>query len=165
MSLTKVKNVLHELVEIHQKLLKLAIKKTDYIKKNEMKSLEQLVREETKWAQRLKVAEMVRMREVQAFLEGVNKPLLNPTMKDVLGTVGKEEAAELMQLQEQLLPLIIEMKRVNDHNKELLEESMSYIQLSMDLLSPQLTDMQYQRNQEAIPTYDNHTRSIFDSKA
>ncbi|WP_413378368.1 flagellar protein FlgN [Alkalihalobacillus sp. 1P02AB] len=161
----KIKQALSQLVEVQQQLLEMAVNKTELIKENRIKGLELLVREEAKAIQKLRVTEMVRVKEVKNFFETRNKPFLEPTMTDLIEEVEPKERGELLHLQQLLLDQILELKKVNDHNEELIQESMKFVHLSLDVLSPQLSDMQYQRKPQNGNGYENGEHSLFDSRA
>ena len=62
----------------------------------------------------------------------------------------------------ELLEVIIELRRSEKLNRDLIEQSMQFVQLSLDLLQPSDRNINYQKetkNQSHIK------RSVFDSKA
>ncbi|KGA97240.1 hypothetical protein AJ85_16995 [Alkalihalobacillus alcalophilus ATCC 27647 = CGMCC 1.3604] len=165
MMIEKIKQALSQLVEVQQQLLEIAVNKTELIKENRMKDLELVVREEAKAIQKLRITEMVRVKEVKSFFETRNKPLLEPTMTDLIAEVEPSDREGLQSLQQLLLEQILELKKVNEHNEELIQESMKFVHFSLDVLSPQLSEMQYQRKPQNGNGYENGEHSIFDSRA
>ncbi|MFC0559283.1 flagellar protein FlgN [Halalkalibacter alkalisediminis] len=164
MSIKAITQLLERLIEVHEHLLELATKKVEPIKKGDMKVLEAIVREESKLAHKLQTTEMLRSKIVRTFLLEQGEAKEAVTMSDVKRFATAEEKLQLEQLQRKLVDDVQKLKTQNELNQELIEESLRFVNLSLDLMLPHKEDVSYNpRSQDDEPYENNH--SLFDSKA
>jgi flagellar biosynthesis/type III secretory pathway chaperone len=156
--------MIERLIEIHEQLIDLAAKKIEPIKRGEMKALEAIVREESKWAHKLQTTEMLRAKVVKAFLLEQGEVKEAVTMSNVKRFATEEEKLVLDQLQVTLIDQVQKLKAKNELNQELIEESLRFVNLSLDLMVPHKEDVSYHPHEhEDRPL--GHGHSLFDSKA
>ncbi|KYG33694.1 flagellar protein FlgN [Alkalihalobacillus trypoxylicola] len=165
MTFEKVKLVLQQLIDVHETLYQLAKKKSIMITKNQMPELEWLLREETKSVQKLRMIDSIREREVTALLNNKGYKGNEPILAELLKVVSEEEKESLLNLQEELLEKMTLLRKKNQHNQELLEESINFVHFSLELLSPQLSDHHYHPDHDVDQEQNSRTSSVFDSKA
>lgn len=164
MSVKAISQLMERLIEIHELLLEMAINKVDPIKKGDMKALEAIVREESKLAHKLQTTEMLRSKVVRTFLFEQGEAKEAVTMSDVKKFATAEENLQLEELQFKLIELVQTLKTQNELNQELIEESLRFVNLSLDLMLPQKEDISYNPRSRDDDSYENN-HSLFDSKA
>ncbi|KHF39620.1 flagellar protein FlgN [Halalkalibacter okhensis] len=164
MSLTAITQLIERLIEIHEGLLDLATKKVEPIKRSDMPTLEKLVREESKLAHKLQTTEMLRAKVVRTFLEEKGEVKEDATLTDVKKYGTEAQQQRLDDLQTKLVGYVVSLKEQNELNQSLIEESLRFVNLSLDLMIPHKEDVSYNpRDREDRPMEGNH--SLFDSKA
>lgn len=157
-------DILAELIYLHEQLNELAIKKVETVKKNEIMALNEIIKQETSLIKKLTKAEQSRMDVVQEFRRAKGLVIEDVTMELIIEHSPVEEQPKLTEQFQILLNEMILLKEMNELNKMLIEDSLRFVNLSLDLLSPDMTDMNYER-----PTTKEsgsaEQRSIFDSRA
>ncbi len=151
---------LAKLLKLHRSLADLADRKTDIIKKGDMEALNLLVKEEAKAVQAIKSADAEREQAAAAFSAGENLSL-----NDILGRASGKEREQLEGLHAALSETLHMLKLKNDLNQELVQSSLDYVHLSLDLLRPQPEQTVYGRPDGKPQQNSQSGHSIFDSKA
>ncbi|GAE26510.1 flagellar protein [Halalkalibacter wakoensis JCM 9140] len=164
MSATAIIQLMERLIELHEELIETAQKKVDLIKTGDMRSLETLVREESKLTRKLETTELLRQKVVRTFLLEKGEVTENATISDVKLFVTDVEKETLVQVQMKLVSLVEKLREQNNLNQSLIEESLRFVNLSLDLLRPHKEDISYHPNSKEDEPYDTG-HSIFDSKA
>ncbi|WP_100374057.1 flagellar protein FlgN [Bacillus sp. FJAT-45037] len=165
MSVKSVIESIAELIELHQQLNQRAAEKVDAIKANDVSTLSQLVREEAKLVRAVQIAESSRMKQAKAFMMSKGTGTEDVTVQTLLQYVTEEEKAVLLKLQKALRQEVHQLKEQSDHTRELLEESLRFVNLSLDLMVPQAEDVHYAKPQHKQEQTELYSRSVFDSKA
>ncbi|WP_209121474.1 flagellar protein FlgN [Alkalihalobacillus sp. BA299] len=164
MSAKAVIKVLADLIKLHQVLNEIAVEKTEIVKKGEMPALDLLIKKEVALIQQLRKLEENRMLVVEQFFTDKGLVTEDVTMDQLIEHAPKDEQSLLLKLYRALLSEIDTLKKNNELNQQLIEDSLRFVNLSLDLLTPEPDDVNYQR-----PTKSNNdtvaSRSIFDSKA
>lgn len=153
------------LLHVHRELLALSDEKVEHIKTGNMSALEKLLREEAKLISKLRLTEMVRAKNVQTILSKAGKVIEDATMSDVKELATEAEKEELDRLQAELLSVINELKRKNEQNEELIQESLRFVHLSLDLIAPHKEDIAYSNRPQDDDDRPIIGHSLFDSKA
>ncbi|MBP3950041.1 flagellar protein FlgN [Bacillus suaedae] len=164
MSLQAIVQLLERIDEIHHQLLTIAESKIEKIKSGDMPSIEALVREETKLVRKLETTEVLRSRVVQTFLQEKGEATENATISDIKNYVTETEQQQLSKLQEAIIAQAVNLKTVNDLNQSLIEESLRFVNLSLDLMVPHKEDISYSPRHRDDKPFERG-RSLFDSKA
>lgn len=156
--------ILAELLHLHERLNQLAMEKAEAVKKNEIAVLNNIIRQETSLIKKLAKAEQSRIYAVQDFVQAKGVAIENATMEWVIEHSPEAEQPRLKEQLQLLLQEVTRLKQLNELNKMLIEDSLRFVELSLDLLSPDIADMNYERptTKEANPV---EQRSIFDSRA
>ena len=155
---------LKKLVESHKMFISLSDEKKDCLMQEDIGQLKQVMLKESALLKKMQSQEQERMRLVQFF--GRSKGLVteNGTLSELLPLVSEQQQEELLLLQKKLTKLINELKEKNDLNKQLIEKSLRFVNLSLDVMQPQHETGNYGRQRDE----DNDLgegRSLFDSKA
>lgn len=157
-------DILAELIQLHKRLNELALEKVDAVKKNEIATLNDIIKQETSLIKKLTRAEQSRMNAIQQFSKEKGLVIENVTMETIIEHSSNEEQPQLREQFHCLLDEMTRLREMNELNKMLIEDSLRFVNLSLDLLSPDISDMNYER-----PTTKEsgaiEQRSIFDSRA
>ncbi|OEH92198.1 flagellar protein FlgN [Bacillus solimangrovi] len=152
---------LQKLIKLHEQLFKIAEKKTELIKNNELEELQQLVKVETKYVQAVRQIDKARTQAVDELLDGKSD---ERTLTTCMRFVPKESAETLQRLFEQLSALLSQLKRQNDLNQQLIQHSLQFVNFSIDMLLPEPDEFNYE-SPTKVDRNVNQGRFIFDSKA
>ncbi|WP_216830369.1 flagellar protein FlgN [Alkalihalobacterium elongatum] len=164
MSAKAVIAVLADLIKVHKELNQIAVEKTEVVKKGEMAALDMLIKKESPFIHHLGKLEEKRVLAVEQFINEKGLVTEDVTMKQLIERAPQEEQTLLLKLYRALLSEIDILKKNNQLNQQLIEDSLRFVNLSLDLLTPEPEEVTYQR-----PTKNQYetgsSRSIFDSKA
>src|SRR5690606_31139911 len=119
---------------LHEALLKNALKKTEVLKKGDVDSLQEIMREEQKLTTAITMMESERQTAAQSFLKQNGDGEI--TMVDCIAAATPEAAATLRALQEQLVSVIDKLQEQNELNKQLIFQSLQFVNMNLDLLQP-----------------------------
>ncbi|MEI4789893.1 flagellar protein FlgN [Bacillus sp. FJAT-53060] len=151
---------LHRLYGLHEQLLKLSNDKTEMLKSNEIDALSEVLNLEQKYIQAISQLEEKRIEATVQFLQSDQSSTITACIEKAEGT----DQVELISLYEKLNDIMVELKDVNDLNKQLIQQSLQFISLTFDLVNPNKENMNYGQNglESSKPTQH---RALFDSKA
>lgn len=164
MSFERVVNILAHFIKIHKQMNELAIEKTEIIKKNDMPALDELIKKEASLIKQLKKLEQDRKKTVSEYARKYGLTSENVTISELVESVPEKERAILKKLQKGLLSEIGQLKKQNELNGQLLEDSLRYINFTLDLIVPDPEEYMYRRPSGKQSDEGTH-RSIFDSRA
>ena len=152
------------LLTLHENLHKLAVQKTEVIKKGDMEKLNKLLIEEQKFVKAIEQTENKRQRSVEQFFQQRNElPPTQPSMLDVMEVVASSERERLDTQRTQLLHIVGELKQTNSLNQQLVYHSLQYVNVTLDMLRPQRNNLNYGHPSQA--TQGQVSRGMFDSRA
>lgn len=162
MSITAINESLQALTKVHGELLKVSKRKTDIIKEGSTEKLQAILAEERKYIKVLEQAEQNRQKEVEKWYTDQQLPLEEMTITNMLHILtDKQDQQVLESLTIHLTKAITELKQQEQLNQALIQQSMQFVQLSLDMLSPTIQNMNYGKSQD----HEGAKRSVFDSKA
>lgn len=128
-----------------------------------MEQLSKLLMKERKYIQEVEQVEQEREKIVEQVFQNLNINHEKKTVTVILEHIERiDDKQKLEKAVTELLEVIIELRRSEKLNRDLIEQSMQFVQLSLDLLQPSDRNINYQKetkNQSHIK------RSVFDSKA
>ena len=156
--------VLEQLLSLHEELFEKSKTKTEVIKVGDIEALKAITNEERKLIKMVNTAQKDLLNHAKDFLEQRSISVDTPTLQDCLPYVKAQEHQTLTTLQSQLVEKVSLLKKQNDLNQQLLKQSLSFVQLSLDLLTPEIDTYNYERPDSSQP-YEQHGRSLFDSNA
>ncbi|MFC5448792.1 flagellar protein FlgN [Paenibacillus aestuarii] len=162
--------VLEQLIELHQALLQLGKDKTPVLVKNEVDKLSSIVQKEKSLVKKVEELDRKRVQLIGEYLisRGYN-PDPRIRISDLVKVVFKaEEKKALIDVQARLLESIRELQKQNEMNQKLVEQSLAFINYTLDLFvkTPE-QDAFYQRPQAQQPqhAYNTVRSGLFDTKA
>ncbi|MFC4023857.1 flagellar protein FlgN [Oceanobacillus longus] len=153
---------LEQLVKIHEDLLAVSNEKTRTVKEGSIDHLQSLLVRERKLIRLLEQAESKRKISVEALCKANDMAVEDATITNILQQVKNEaEQVKMENAAIKLTAVITKLKQQEQLNQVLISQSMQFVQISLELMSPTLKSMNYGVKSEA----DTSSRSVFDSKA
>lgn len=162
-SVQKIINSIEQLTVIHEKLLEVSLQKTDCIKSSDTEKLVKLLTLEKQYMQELEQKEKEREHLVSAFFNENDLMTDEYTVSELLRVVENETEKEVLEKTvTSLIEVIVRLKESENLNRSLLEQSMQFVHLSLDMLQPTTKNINYKVDNSQRLTDSN--RSVFDSK-
>lgn len=153
---------LEDLVNVHVEILDISKEKTEVIKEGSVDKLQKLLVTERKLVRKVETNEKDRKLLVDNWFENRKLSLEDATVTNMLELLDDEQDKNnLEQVTIALTKVITNLKAQEKLNLALISQSMQFVQVSLDLLSPSLKNMNYGNK----PNEEEPTRSVFDSKA
>ncbi|SDL67579.1 flagellar protein FlgN [Halarsenatibacter silvermanii] len=127
----KLCRILKEMADVHEKALKLAEEKKERLIENDIEGLSEVVEREEKVLQEIETLEKERGRlaDKLAGLTGEDELNISALKEQVSG----ERRRRLKKLQNKLNPLLEELDRVNEQNRQLLLQAMKFNEVTFKL--------------------------------
>lgn len=151
MAVDQVIEALEQLAEVHERLIELAHTKKAAIMANDIEALSRTTAAEAKCIAR--ITELDRQREegtVRALAEQGMSVGGEVTISRLYGVVfNPGQRTRLQQAEARLRERLDELKRLNGLNQQLLQQSIDFVQFSIELLTPQPDDDYIYRNPAA----------------
>jgi flagellar biosynthesis/type III secretory pathway chaperone len=160
MSAKQLIELLEKHVKLHKGLLELAKKKTEVLKKGDMEALTGIMKEEQKYMAAINQVERERTLVVEAMVSGEEERTLTAC---ILRTEGTERMI-LEKLRDELSVVISELKNINLLNQQLTQQSLQFVNMTLDMVMPEPQNMNYAAPNKVPHPYEVR-RSLFDSKA
>lgn len=165
MTAQSIVQALHNMTVLQKSLTALAKQKTQIIIKGDVKAIQSLMKEENKHIQAIRKVESNLMQETTLFLQNNSLKLESPKLSDAIEIAEAADKEKLMNGKKELENQICELSKLNQTNQELLKQSLQFVNISLDLLQPDLDSYNYDRDEQMRPQSGNQGRSLFDSKA
>ncbi|MEK5240070.1 flagellar protein FlgN [Paenibacillus sp. FSL L8-0470] len=136
MALTKLLELLERLDEVHLQMLDLAAVKKQTIMDNKVDGLIDIMNRESKLMKLIGQLEEQRTEAAYAFLQHVGiRSNLNLNLTELSRLVfDPEDKLRLLQIQQKLSDTVRRLKKANELNQKLIEQSLTFIDYSLDLL-------------------------------
>lgn len=157
-----------KLIVEHEKLLASTSDKTVVIKASNMDELPKLLMLERKQIQSITKIENKREELVDKYFYEQQLPSQNKTVGILLNSMNDLSIKRTLEEQaNRLMEVIIEIKQVEELNHALIEQSMVFVELSLDMLQPSIKNMNYHEINARTGAKGNvaSRTSMFDSKA
>lgn len=155
------------LTAVHEKFNEKAVQKERAVIKNDIDTLDEILKEETALIQQLRKLENTRQHVVNEWMKKKGYVKEDVTFGKLLDTFPGEYKDELLQWKERLEEEITKLKNQNELNGQLIEDSLLFVNMSLDLMQPQQQFNNYQKPtaKGGDDDFDIGNRSLFDSKA
>lgn len=152
---------LQRLINIHEDLIHISVQKTDIVKEGAIDKLQKILAQEQKHIRLLEQAELNRQQEVEVWFEKQQLPLDDVTITKMLSILTNEQARDVLEKATiALTNVITKLKQQEQLNRDLLHQSMQFVQISLNMLSPTIENINYGNKRDT-----EIKRSVFDSKA
>ncbi|MNO17862.1 FlgN protein [compost metagenome] len=165
MSIQQIISALKKANELHLQMLLVGGEKHRAIINNNTSELIKCMTEETRLLNQMNETEEQRVEAMSAYLKGKGiKSQLDLTVSELARLVfDQDEKIELLEVRNQLLNNASELKQQNQITKQLLEQSLNFIDFSLNLFVGVDDDLIYQ-NPTNVPVKPNKN-NFFDAKA
>jgi flagellar biosynthesis/type III secretory pathway chaperone len=163
--LTALYEILDNLTNLHRALYTLAIQKKDVLIKNEVDQLVAITQQEQKLIKAVAAAEDARLEAVRVIYAEKGIALGESSLAELIKlTTGAEDKSRLTHYRNELIRIVSELREANELNQQLLEQSLSFVNRTLDLItdSPE-EDFIY--SNPAADAYRNPNRNFFNKKA
>lgn len=163
MSIQPIIQSLEKLIDIHRTLLDISEEKTEWIKQGTAEKIQQVLIKERKHVRLLEKEEENRQLEAEKWAIEHGLPKEDVTITYLLDHMKNgTEKEELAEKSRELVEVISNLKQQESLNQMLLEQSMQFVQVSLDLLQPSIKNINYGNQKKDNKSYN---RSLFDSQA
>lgn len=166
MLIQQVLDPLRRLNQLHTELLGLGERKRAILVVNNIDELTKIVSLENKLVKQIAESENVWLESAKQFLESKGvKPEASVTMSDLIKLVFNPSDKQMLQNEQQrLLSTIEELKKLNAFNQQLIEQSLTYINYTLDLVTgaPEGDTVYLNPNKQSS---QGSRRGVFDTKA
>lgn len=146
MSIQPLITIIEKLLEAHETLLELSNEKIKIIVTNDIDRLNLIVNKESKLVRHIGELDQQRFQEISKYLisRGYN-PNPQITVSDLIRLIFKaEEKQALLNAHNLLMAQLENLRQVNKSNKQLIQQSLSFIDYSIDLvMGPSEEDVVY----------------------
>jgi len=165
MSLTDIMQTLEQQTGLYEQLLNTAKEKTPVLIHNEVEQLNGLVQRERKLIAEAEKLEQARILHTHRYFSSLGYISRMNTLRELIRAVNQpEEKQQLLNKQQELQAVLGELKRNNDLNQQLIQQSLAFINYSIDLVVDDPTeDLVYQHPQKGQA--GNSRNGIFDTRA
>jgi flagellar biosynthesis/type III secretory pathway chaperone len=157
MSAENLISTMEKLVKLHQSLLELSTKKTDFVIKDDMDALKQILKDEQAHIAAINKFENDRQNSVRVMIS----TLPEPSITDCLDVMEDADKEKLSHLRTELLDTITQIGKRNDLNQQLIYQSLQFVNLSLNILMPRQEDINYGPSTNKV----NVIKGLFNSKA
>lgn len=167
MTLTDIVLTLGKLEKMHKSLLDLAHKKTEYVKKGDMKELDELIKQEQAHLATIETLEQQRQVMVTDYLRAKGIALTDiPTVADVIEAAkGDAMQQPLKLIRERLLQVIGDLRKQNDLNQKMVFNSLQMVSLTLDAMRPARPEQFNYSGEEVMGQSTVGKKSYYDSQA
>lgn len=163
MPLQQLLKTMTKLIDLHESLLSVSVEKSERLKQNKLEDFHQLMKIEQKHVQALEQLEKVRLNEAKDLAVLLQLPEEASVTEIIERLPNEKDQHVLEEKATALLEVIIHIKQQEDLNRQLLKQSLQFVQLQLDLMEPSVESMTYgTKKPQEDPTAK---RSVFDSKA
>lgn len=166
MSVQQVTEVLRSMDNLYSILVSLSQEKQQAIMDNDVVQLTKVMTEESRVLKHAAGLETAREQEVALFLQekGIRSQLSLTITEMTRLVFDPEEKEMLLEAQRQLSNTLHELKRLNALNKELVEQSLNFIDYSLNLLTS-LPEEEVVYSDPSKQQSSQKIRSFFDTRA
>lgn len=166
MSIEFILQSLEELTNVHQHLCKVSQLKTEALKDGSSDRLQDILIEEQTFIRKLEQVENNREQIVEQWFENNYSEEQERTITKILDLLtNKHEKHRLEMATIDLTKEITRLRDLEQLNAALIQQSMHFIQTSLNMLKPTLQSLNYDRQQTTNDRKPYNDRSMFDSKA
>ncbi|GGH75403.1 hypothetical protein GCM10010978_15230 [Compostibacillus humi] len=162
MSVQQIMELMEQLVDVHKQLLSISKEKTERFKEGAIEPLQQLLVKERKQIRLLEQTESKRQQAVEKWFQTNGMDTEQYTVSHMLEKLEDEKEREtLANITTTLTETIVELKQQEQLNEALIRQSMEFVQMSLDLMNPNISSMNYGKEMKE----NTANRSLFDSQA
>ena len=157
--------LLDNLIQLHKALYTLAQQKKEVLIKGDVDELVAITRKEQQLVKGIMAAEMTRQQVVQDLSAEKGFVLEEGRLAELIKlTTSAEEKQRLASYREELIRVVTQLQHANDLNQQLLKQSLSFVTMTLDLLTDTPED-DYLYGPSTGDSYRQASRTFFNKKA
>jgi len=132
----KLTDVLRKEASLYEDFLSVQKGKTDILVKGNVLELEKMVKTEQSYFEKIQELESEREQIIERIAQVFHTDLSTLTLTQIINNyVNQEQASELKNLRDKILNTVNELKKVNEQNARLINNSLEYINFSINLIA------------------------------
>ena len=164
MSIENQVQLLEKTYQLHQSLLEISKQKEQLIKDNNIDGMRQVLMGARKHVKAIQELEEKRVIATSGWFRTYAPEAEEQTIQQVIDHLqNNEEKEQLQAIYENFIYVLADLKNQEKLNRELMEQSLQFVELSLDLLKPNHEkNMNYDKKQVQ---QNKASQSVFDSKA
>lgn len=160
----KFNEVLRDQLVIHEQLLSLSKEKKDVLISGTLSKLEDIVKEEHRLIQEVSHLEQDRYAMITQLAESLGLGVESITISFLLEVIKNDATKDrLVKLRDDLDDTVSELAEINELNAKLLEQSLEYIQTTMELITDDPEEELFYSNPNKQAAKKG--KSVFDAKS
>jgi flagellar biosynthesis/type III secretory pathway chaperone len=129
-------DVLENLTNLHRALYTLAVEKKEVLIKGDLEALTRITQQEQKLVRAVEANESSRIELVRKLFAEKGASLSEGSLLELIKLwTGAEEKLRLTNYRNELIRIVSELRTANELNQQLLEQSLSFVNHSLDLLT------------------------------
>ncbi|WNC17838.1 flagellar protein FlgN [Brevibacillus brevis] len=157
--------LLDNLIQLHKALYTLAVQKKDVLIKGNVDELVAITRQEQKLVKGITAAETARLSVVRELTAEKGFTLQDGTLAELIKlTISAEEKRRLTALRNELSRIVFELRDANELNQQLLRQSLSFVNMTLDLITDTPED-EFIYGNPTSEGYRQASRTFFNKKA
>lgn len=157
--------LLDNLIQLHKALYTLATQKKEVLIKGQVDELVAITRQEQHLMKGITAAETARQQTVQELSAEKGFSLQEGRLAELIKlTTSAEEKQRLTTYREELARVVEQLRETNDVNQQLLKQSLSFVTMTLDLLTDVPED-DYLYGQSTTDLHRQTSRTFFNKKA
>jgi len=158
--------VLENLISLHKALYTLAVQKKEVLIKGEVDTLVQITHQEQKLIKGIETAEEKRIQLVQDLLKEKGMPLGEGTLSELIKlSTHAADKSKLTTCRNELTRIVSELRAANEENQQLLEQSLSFVNLSLELFTDHPEEDFFYKNPRTYQGGSHLNRPFINKKA
>lgn len=162
-------NILDKERMAYESLLKLSMDKTPVIISADLETLQKITDDEQGVVNQINALDRKRQEQMKDIANVINKDVNSLKLTDLIDMLKARPAEQnkLAEVHDKLTDVIVQMKRVNEQNRELIENSLEMVQFDLNVLqaykaAPETAN--YTNNACSAGTFMGGNRGSFDAK-
>lgn len=157
--------LLDNLIQLHKALYTLAMQKKEVLVKGDVDELVAITRQEQKLIKGVTAVETARLNAVKELTTEKGLTPQEGTLAELIKlTTSAEEKLRLTSCRNELSRIVTELKEANELNQQLLEQSLSFVNMTLDLITDTPED-DFIYGKPTADTYRQANRTFFNKKA
>ncbi|MFD2369396.1 flagellar protein FlgN [Brevibacillus sp. GCM10020057] len=157
--------LLDNLIQLHKALYTLATHKKEVLIKGKVDELVAITRQEQKLMKGITAAETARLNTVRELTNEKGFSLQEGTLAELIKlTTSAEEKTRLTDCRNELIRIVSELRDANELNQQLLKQSLSFVNMTLDLITDAPED-DFIYGHPSAEGYRQANRTFFNKKA
>lgn len=154
--------VMARLIHLHRQLLAVADRKREVVISGEIDPLQSLLKEEAGLIDQVQDAEEERLQAMARYVSDA-EDVRQVTLSGLVERMAPREREKIREQMEELTALVRQLKRTNEQNETLVDQSLQYVRHTLNVLTQPADDYVY--HPQAHKPQEQMGSGVFDRKA